>query len=103
MSTFSKKVEREVSLLECDLCGARQEHECSEPVMYEFPYSETVEGSHGHDYTRMQTLHLCMPRCHDRVGQIISVLKAKRMDPKWAKEKFGKLFLETLDKLLDEP
>jgi hypothetical protein len=102
MSTFTKRVEHDVTLLECDLCGAKQIRQLGEPLMEEFKYIEVLAGSHGHDYTQERVLHLCKRHCHNRIGQIISVLKTRRSEPEWAKAKFEKL-LEILDKLLEKP
>ena len=100
MSKFIRKVERQEEFLECDVCGTRQ-NEFREPRMGPIVISETIEGSHGHDYTRQRELHICDNPCVDRLGQIILALQAKRDDSKRMTEK-RKQLLKLLDELVSE-
>lgn len=96
MTTFTQKMETEVTLLECDLCGVQQ-NKYRDPLMADLVYTEVAPGSHGRTYLRDRHYHLCT-RCQNRVGEMVQTLRLRRLA---ADHKLGKLF-ELLDRLLDE-
>jgi hypothetical protein len=98
MTVFTQKMETEVALLGCDLCGTEQ-NKYHDPPMEERVYTETVAGSHGHDYLRDVKYHLC-PSCRSRVGMMVQALRRKRIDGEVGL--FKQLF-KILDDLLDDP
>jgi hypothetical protein len=99
MTVFMQKLEMDVSLLECDLCGTQQ-NKWRDPQMEERTYTETVSGSHGHDYQRTSVYHLC-PACRNRLGELVQALRSRGESGK-QKTRYTELF-KILDALLEEP